>query len=244
MAETIPWELSLQADPEVLKAATDCLMGSPYRISEKSGGMFVLLSDEFRTDQSPGALAKGDEVVTSLNAVLQALFPGMRPIKIMGAAKTEGNVRRVSMYAVASGSYIVPPPVGAKRATHAESHPAVQLTSRLIEAAKTDGELRRMTRLLANADPQWSDLYRIYEIIEASMGGEDGIAQRGWMTKSDMERFRRTANHPAAAGDTARHGVSDCQPPAKPMPVRSAQTFIRNLGIRWIEDRVFGPRTI
>jgi hypothetical protein len=80
----------------------------------------------------------------------------------------------------------------------------------------------------------WPDLYRIYEVIKADIGGDPEIAERRWATDADLTRFRRSANHPQVAGDRSRHGSTDDAPPPRPMDLRHAVALIKRLARNYL----------
>jgi hypothetical protein len=75
----------------------------------------------------------------------------------------------------------------------------------------------------------------LYEVIESGGGGGNTIVARGWARKSQLRRFRHSANSVAVAGDEARHGVEATQPPAEAMSLGEARSFIDGLLRRWLE---------
>jgi hypothetical protein len=84
-------------------------------------------------------------------------------------------------------------------------------------------------------DHSWVNLYKVYELIRADVGGEMFI--KGWTTKGEANRFTQTANSAGAVGDDARHAVEDTQPPKKPMALSEAEQFVRSLLAAWIRSK-------
>jgi len=90
---------------------------------------------------------------------------------------------------------------------------------------------------LRNADNlDWVDLYRLYELIENDVGRP--MHQLGWASRSELDRFARTANSVAAAGDKARHGVERTHPPRKPMTFSHARELIDRIMKAWLGWKV------
>lgn len=83
----------------------------------------------------------------------------------------------------------------------------------------------------------WVGLYRIYEVIEHDAEGIDAIASNGWVTKSSMKLFKRTANSPGAIGNDARHGKENTAPPSKPMLLSEARALIETLIHHWLRAK-------
>jgi len=79
----------------------------------------------------------------------------------------------------------------------------------------------------------WDDLYKVYEVLKDGAGGRDSLLQRIGLTKKELDRFTRTANHPAASGELARHARMREQPPADPLSLEEGRQFIREMLQRW-----------
>lgn len=74
------------------------------------------------------------------------------------------------------------------------------------------------------------NLYRVLEIIE----GRADIVGSGWASANEVDRFRRTANHPRAAGPNARHARSNVEPPPRPMTPEEGVELIRRILLGWL----------
>lgn len=74
--------------------------------------------------------------------------------------------------------------------------------------------------LWGSAVRTWPRLYRIYEEIQ-NFGGN-----RFFGAGNDKDRFTHSANHPDTAGLDSRHGISNQQPPKRPMTLEDATRFI------------------
>ena len=79
------------------------------------------------------------------------------------------------------------------------------------------------------APPNFTALYKVYEIIEHA-GGMNAAMKLAGVPRSRTRLFTRTANHPKASGDAARHARSNEQPPTNPMSLDEARAMIRTLG--------------
>ena len=82
----------------------------------------------------------------------------------------------------------------------------------------------------------WANLYKICEIIQDYCGGKKELLDRGWCSRSNLERFNRTANHQEAIGLFSRHARARAVPPPDPMTVEEARGFTRELLDRWIHE--------
>lgn len=102
--------------------------------------------------------------------------------------------------------------------------------SKLIEQSH---ELELVMLLVNRPDfKTWITLYKVYEIINHNAG----IKKQGWLTKSERNLFRRSANHPEASNvHESRHGVQKEEPPLNPLTINEAVTLINKLIRDWIE---------
>ena len=96
--------------------------------------------------------------------------------------------------------------------------------------------LKRALRIYGKERHTWGGLYKVYEIIEDSVGGMQQIVENGWATKSSIQRFKHTANSPSAIGDDARHGKENTTGPKKPMQLSEARSLVETLLIRWLNS--------
>ncbi len=90
----------------------------------------------------------------------------------------------------------------------------------------------------------WSSLYKAYEIVEDHLPKNQGITSNGWLTKTSIERFTRTAQSRYAIGDEARHAKQKYAPPRKPMSINEAKALIGDLIQKWIEAKKLKRRIL
>ncbi len=102
-------------------------------------------------------------------------------------------------------------------------------------SASNDKRARDVQDLLVGElTPQ--DMGHIADLIDA----DDG-ALKGLVTRSQIERFKRSINHPAVYGARSRHIVSAQQPPPDPMREDEARAFILDIAARWLERKAGFP---
>lgn len=113
--------------------------------------------------------------------------------------------------------------------------PPAPRTTALFKLAFSKPELAKAMRLLSAPDAHsWVNLYRIYEVIEADIGGEHSLKTRGWGSSQDLKRFKHSANSVTVAGDAARHGKEQDQPPKNPMSIDEARAYTNYLIEAWL----------
>jgi hypothetical protein len=109
-----------------------------------------------------------------------------------------------------------------------ESSESEQALHKLLQLS-ADPEVSRVLGLCGKGNIDWVNAYRVFEVIEEACGGIDGVAAKGWASKAAMRRFKHTANHPEATGDSARHGMLGGIPPANPMSAEEASALMSTI---------------
>jgi len=105
---------------------------------------------------------------------------------------------------------------------------------RLRSLLQADEKVTKVSRLIQKPDfKTWPGLYRVFEVIFSDLGGSRGMQDLA--SASSISRFKRSANHPAVAGDAARHGHSEEEPPPRPMMLSEAENWLRGLVSQWLE---------
>jgi hypothetical protein len=91
-------------------------------------------------------------------------------------------------------------------------------TSAWALEARSDEDVEDVLAILGRGDVRWHDLYHVFEVIQADLGG--AIFDRGWTTRAEADNFTQTANSRIALGRDARHGHKKV-----PVPKRGAMAF-------------------
>jgi hypothetical protein len=117
-----------------------------------------------------------------------------------------------------------------------ETRGPLQPAPEWLTKALADPAVARALRLRDDNGLGWVDLYRLFEVIAAGVGGASAMVDDGWCSHSQIRRFKHTANSVAAAGDEARHGVEQGTPPAHPMTLSEGRGFIDGLLRQWLQQ--------
>lgn len=105
----------------------------------------------------------------------------------------------------------------------------------LANLAFSDKAVEKALRLTVQADSRsWVGLYRLFEVIEADIGGQEFLIARGWSTESVLRRFKHSANSVSVGGDGARHGKEAGAPPREPMSLAEASGYIDAILNAWL----------
>ncbi len=108
---------------------------------------------------------------------------------------------------------------------------------RTLLLARTEPDVRTLLTQLG----QELDLRTLYAIVDTlryydGTDFDERLTRAGISTKQ-YKRFTRTADNFTASGLLARHGPSNNEPPAKPMPLSEAQYLVKRLTRQYLTDR-------
>lgn len=109
--------------------------------------------------------------------------------------------------------------------------PPPSLLPMQVQLAASDPSVDDALYFLQRADADWVELYKAYEIVRSDVGK---IAECGWVSKRELSRFTGTANHPDAAGPTARHARTPYAAPPDPMTLQDARALMGHVVRAWI----------
>jgi hypothetical protein len=103
-----------------------------------------------------------------------------------------------------------------------------------VQLAQTHPDVAEVLNILGGADPapDWSDLYKIHEIM---LDNVPGFYQRGWITKDQISAFTASANRKEVSGDLARHARWKGDPPKRTMTLVEARQLIGSVVIAWLD---------
>jgi hypothetical protein len=108
----------------------------------------------------------------------------------------------------------------------------------LSQLATTDAAVAKVMRLLSAADVAgWVGLYRIHEVIEADVGGENMLKRQNWGSGDDLKRFKHSANSVQVGGDKSRHGKEPQVPPKNPMTLAEAGAYVKYVVQAWLTTK-------
>jgi hypothetical protein len=85
-------------------------------------------------------------------------------------------------------------------------------------------------KLWGHPNRSWTQLYRMVEEMEAEVGC---LASAGIATKSELKRFKNSANSAAVAGLDARHR-SQFDAPSNPMTLGEADELLRHVALKFL----------
>lgn len=223
----------LNGHPFDLDALVALLPSGDTQVVRDDDGSYYLTAKEI--DGRPAHMAIDEAaagVLQRVNGLARVHDPGYRPVALAGRYQEKAGALQVhvtdevrirdEITVFLGGERLAPPPSsGPVHAALAESDPAV------ADALAIMGQPEPLN---------WAELYKVYEIIEHT-GQLTSVGARAGIASAELERFRRTANHPAAVGLDARHGRSKTQPPKSPMPIGDARLMMSSMMRIWMDLR-------
>lgn len=116
-------------------------------------------------------------------------------------------------------------------------HPA----SMLVEKGLARIDVAEVLELLALPDIEapalaWFFMYKVFEILRESVGGEKALATSGLMTQKEISAFKASANRPDASGEAARHARMNGDPAKQTMSPADAKSWLLAATKRWLLD--------
>jgi len=100
--------------------------------------------------------------------------------------------------------------------------------SKFIPLALTDKAVAKALRLCSR-ELDWSNLYRIYEVISEDVNG---------ITDNNIKVFKASANNSNVTGDYSRHGKMNVDTPKESMRLADAQHLIKSKVREWVHNKI------
>ncbi|HZD02990.1 MAG TPA: hypothetical protein VFA46_23200 [Actinomycetes bacterium] len=204
----------------------------PHARVRDENGHFYLEASEFEP------LADFDSVRAAAHRLLDRINGAMRlyntsyrnvqlgPIQELKPDGSRSTVRTIGLDAVLERERAMP-----ITATGGAPAPATtDRASRSVELAAQDPDVAEALDLWANEVHNWVNLYKVFEIVRSRQG-----INHGHVSKKEITRFTRTANHQGAAGRAARHARLPEDPPEHPMALPDAERLVARLLQAWID---------
>jgi hypothetical protein len=237
------WQVQIQGSPHDLEHLARVFTAPPTCVArDERDGVFLYESALFQTcTTSEEVWAIADEQLAILSGVLTILRSSREPL-ISGAVYRRNAAGGRDVFVRVQHTVQARAEVGEVTVTvnDSEGNPITRpsLPPRIMvfmQLAAVDSAVAKVLRLQSLKESRsWVGLYRIYEVIEADVGGQEALKLRSWGTASDLKRFRHSANSVAVAGDTARHGKEPQQPPRQPMSQEEAATYVERMVQCWL----------
>ena len=246
-ADANPWQVQIQGWVSDLEHLARHFTSHPLRVvKEERDGGFVYESEAFATcGTSEEVLAAAEKELRVLSGVLKLARGSHEPLRA-GAVYKRNAAGGRDVFVHVRDTLEIRTEIGDVTVTVADSQgnpvprppPPPPRTVAIARLAATDAAVAKAMRLISASDSRsWVGLYRIYEVIEADVGGEPALKKRGWGSAGDLKRFKHSANSVTVAGDSARHGKEVHSPPANPMSAEEAAAYVTYVVSAWLASK-------
>lgn len=230
------WWIGVRFDSEIdLMIFEKATTGSDIRLIELQHKFYIEDPRLPDTADMGAAFRYAESLLPELNGVVGALCPHFQPAQFHCM---------VELFPKGYGQSIVSCELVVHGTTEYEPIKAF-LTGEptrlgaVLELCQSDKDVREALFYLGAGGNPWANLYKASEIVEDRLGGDPkAVFSKRWCSRSEWNRFRRTANHQEAIGLFSRHARKRTVPPADPMTVREARFLIARLLKNWILELV------
>lgn len=232
------WEVGPAGDAADLRSLSDSFADSDPAILEREGEYLFRWSVLDGLSNATQVKAAAEEQIARLSGSASLTLGAMEPIKVASVILiSDDGSRNIHVFPdpVVVTFRTSVPTVQIRRAEGTEEiHRPADPVKVWLVAAESSDHVARALRLSEGRNHDWVGLYRLLEIVEDSVSRKR-ITDAGWATRSQLKRFRQTANSLKAAGDAARHGHEQKSPPQRPMTLNEARKLIRRVLRQWLD---------
>lgn len=228
------WRWQLQGDRADLEQLVTMFDDYPVR---------VVLADEtfwLESSEIPAETEADDARVAAIGAL--HTLNGIAALKLPGSGRVSiGRQERVEPSGRAD-IWIIPEPAPLTLRLGIptiliDGKPLPSSFPRIVEAARDDRDVEHVLRMYGSRALDMRDLYVIVEAIEANIRPAT-LQTRGWLSRNQRQRIRRTADSRQVLGPAARHGTEDKQPPANPISLPDARRVVGSIVERWLREKL------
>ena len=229
------WILPLVGHQFDLEDLPLLLVGQDVHVAPHEDMFVLVIPSAIIGDDYEPVRAFAEEQLELINGACRVLSSTFRPVSLAGqilGVDSAGNVLHtvvgINTLELRSKAGAVRPVLGGS----VQPDPREGAASALIRGAMSSPRGRDALTIVGRPSLTWSELYLLYELVEADVGGQ--MFKLGWISGSDADLFSHTANSYNALRSSGRHGKDKGDAPAHPMPLANASTLIRDLVFAWL----------
>lgn len=223
-------------------AAQSFRMNDTCRVDIDKDGKHYLKSRLFNplTDGND-VLDRAEELVLRINGALKIQFSDFQPIHHtrnlvkLGADGSRGTVVVIeaAKLTVSGGR------VSAITSGGMESEPSPSDAEKWLELS-VDNDHVADTLMYVSREPNWFDLYKLFEVIRSATGGQSEMYARLSEGEEDRIALKEKCRHFTATANAVhdiRHARPNSIPPGNPMTLREADRLLKNLANRYLKSQ-------
>jgi hypothetical protein len=236
------WWAKLEGDERDLRALAAHFSTPSLKVIEEEGS-FWLGSSKFACLADPETVKqRGRALLALASGALHLEFGRFAPPRVSAAVLVDDTGGKqhfvrvsssVRMHAEINARVERARPDGTVEVVELVAPPVE--TAEWVELARRDPDVEDVLAILGREDVRWHDLYHVYEVVEADVGGR--MFSEGWMTRAAAKRFTQTANSRRAIGGEARHGHDRFDTPKSPLSDSEAHDLVLGLVRRWLAEK-------
>lgn len=210
------------------------LRTSKWKIIEELDKYYLTPETLNKTETQANIISKANEFITILNGSAKIFYEDHRKVKTGSLTIIDENGKKSIISFMRGG---VSEYRSRTRGTLTDSNKPLQKTPTIIEVWIAKSEKHKSVRDVLHLfnNLTWSNLYKIYELINYDVGGKNNIFK--FIEKSKIKNFKHTAQSRSAIGDLARHAVDRYKPPKNPLTINESHTVIAELFKNWIKSK-------
>jgi hypothetical protein len=207
--------------------------GDPAVASDDEGYCLSFTAPDGLLDDGTRLSNAASMLLCRVNGVARTLSSDFRPVALTGRFSDETGRQHHVVLADTAEARARANPVTVSMGGE-QPLPPPALGPGYVQLAQTHPDVAEVLDILGNADPapDWSDLYKIHEVM---LDNVPGFYERGWVTKDQIGAFTASANRKEVSGDLARHARWKGDPPKRTMTLVEARQLIGSVVIAWLD---------
>jgi len=218
-----------------LEDLASLLPSSDVRVVREGDGFHLSAAEMDNPPSGKTFHEVAERLLVRANGVGRLMRPDFTPVALTGRYDQEGNVHVV----LEPATLVFRAHVGTVTVLDSNGNPVPSpdpCGPAYIALAAQNSDVADALEIMGRPQSlNFAELYKVYEIIEHSGHMKIAMTSAG-IGKPAARLFARTANHPEASGEAARHARSTQQPPSKPMTLSEARGMICSLVTAWMAD--------
>jgi hypothetical protein len=202
------------------------LSGPDLHVVEDRGSYYLRLTQA----EEHSLEARARDLVEAANGAYKAAFGRPIDVRVDGTLRFDLEGRRHFAVGLEAGVYVI---TGASIGAEIRTPEGVRIEVRPDDLLRSgigtlvaNPSLASAYQMFYRVGDTWKGLYQVLELLQAA--GSDPVRQ-GYCKKSEMSRFRQTANSFEAVGVEARHAKPDFPAPNNPMSLREAKDLFQRI---------------
>lgn len=232
------WEVVLRGPESTLEELTHAFQDNENAIVRSQDG-FILRSSRFVTlTNATDVRLEATPIIEALSGISRMLLQSEAPLGIASLSEIRPDGTRNIFVELEPAVLRVTAGMVVAQVSHLDGSIEERRSSDPAPAwlakALATPEAARALRLRDHSPLLWTDLYRLFEVIVDGAAGAEAIVSAGWASRTQLRRFKHSANSVRAAGDHARHGIEQTTPPTDAMTISEARSLVDILLARWL----------